>query len=110
MPRGQTRSPKERAVPVPLTERNSSPTLDGPATWPGGPAVVHMNVTLLEGVSAALVDEVLVGTTLGNAVVRRLTPTALLIDQEQIGEVITLLTKRGYEPKVIDAVPQDNLR
>ncbi len=86
---------------VDLKEFNSSPTLEGPATWLGGPALVHQNVTLLQCVSETVLEEALLATDLKYAVVRRLSPSTVLIDAEKAAELIKVLTKRGYEPRVV---------
>ena len=43
-----------------LKQFNSSPNLEGKTTWPGGPALVHHNVTLLECATPAILDEALI--------------------------------------------------
>ena len=82
-----------------LKQFNSSPNLEGAATWPSGPSLVHQNVTLLECASPAILDEALSATPLKYAVVRRLTPTAVLVDPAQVEELVKTLTKKGYEPR-----------
>jgi hypothetical protein len=80
---------------------NASPTYVAPLTWEGGPAIMQQHVCLLECVSATVLDELLNGTALKNFVVRRISPTCLVIDQQRTEEIIKFLTKRGYEPKVL---------
>lgn len=92
---------RELLAPINLKEQNSSPTLEGPATWEGGPAIIHQNVAVLEGVTETVLNEVLAGTDLKNMVVRRLSPTVIVVDQARVDEITKFLTKRGYEPKVI---------
>lgn len=82
-----------------LKQFNSSPNLEGAATWSGGPSLVHQNVTLLECVSPEILDEVLSATPLKYAVVRRLTTTSVLVDPTQVEELVKALTKKGYEPR-----------
>lgn len=98
---GKVRKEKEAPAPLNLKERNTSPTLEGAATWPGGPALIQQNVAVLEGVSEAILDEVLTSTALKDMIVRRLSPTVVVVDQGRIDEITKFLTKRGYEPKVI---------
>jgi hypothetical protein len=43
----------------------------------------------------------LAGTSLAEVVVRRLTPTLFIVDHERLDELIKVLTKRGYEPKLL---------
>ncbi len=86
---------------VDLSAFNSSPTLDKPATWLGGPPLIHQNVTLLECVTEAILEEVLTATDLKYAVVRRISPQAVLVDSATVEELVKALTKRGYEPKII---------
>lgn len=80
---------------------NTSPTLDAPATWEGGPPIVHQNVALIECVSTIVLDEILKGTALKNYIVRQISATCIAVDQLRTDEIIKFLTKRGYEPKVI---------
>ena len=111
MPRGKNeanngtaskvRKEKEPLAPLNLRERNTSPTIEGTVTWQGGPALIQQNVAVLEGVSETILDEVLAGTVLKDMVVRRLSPTVIVIDQARVDEITKLLTKRGYEPKII---------
>ena len=84
-----------------LKQFNSSPNLEGKTTWPGGPAQVHQNVTLLECASPAILDEALSATPLKYAVVRRISPTVVLVDHAQAAELVKVLTKKGYEPRLI---------
>jgi hypothetical protein len=84
-----------------LKQFNSSPTLDGAATGAGGPALVHRNVTLLECASETILEEALSATPLKYAVVRRISPTSVLIDHTQAAELVKILTKKGYEPRII---------
>lgn len=84
-----------------LEQFNSSPTLEGATTWAGGPPVIHHNATLLECASPAILDEVLSATTLKYAVVRRISPTVVLVDHSQVAELVKALTKKGYEPRII---------
>jgi hypothetical protein len=85
-----------------LEQFNSSPTLEGPTTWAGGPSVVHRNVSLLECATPAILDEALSATPLKFAVVRRLSPTVVVVDYAQLGELVKFLTKKGYEPRIIN--------
>lgn len=80
---------------------NSSPTLEGAATWEGGPLVVHQNVILLECASEAILEEALSATPLKYAIVRRISPTVVLVDHIQAVELVKVLTKKGYEPRII---------
>ncbi len=84
-----------------LPKFNSSPTLEGAATWPGGPAIIHQNVVVLNCVSEMVLEEALASTDLKYAVVRRISPSAVLIDSAGLEEMIKILTKRGYEPKIV---------
>ncbi len=84
-----------------LKQYNSSPTLEEAATGAGGPALVHRNVTLLECASEAILEEALAATPLKYAVVRRISPTAVLLDHAQAAELVKILTKKGYEPRII---------
>lgn len=110
MPRGKPGSgqtakikePKAPLAPVNLKDYNSSPTLEGPATWSDGPALVHQNVAILEGVSETILEEALAGTQLKELIVRRLSPSAVMVDHNRLDEITKFLTKRGYEPKVIN--------
>jgi hypothetical protein len=67
----------------------------------GGPALLQQNIALLEIANEALAQEVLLGTTLAEVVVRRLTPTLFIVDHERLDELVKALTKRGYEPKLL---------
>lgn len=82
---------------------NSSPSYEqgSTATWPGGPPIIHQNVAIIECASATILEELLKGTTLKNFVVRYLTPTTILVDQQRTDDIMKFLTKRGYEPKVM---------
>lgn len=84
-----------------LKQFNSSPTLEGAATGEGGPVLIHRNVTLLEAVSEAILEEALSATTLKYAIVRWISPTAVLVDHTQAAELVKILTKKGYEPRII---------
>ncbi len=84
-----------------LKQFNSSPNLEGKATWAGGPALVHQNVTLLECASPAILDEALSATPLKFAVVRRISPTVVLVDHARLDELVKALTKKGYEPRIV---------
>ena len=86
-----------------LTQFNSSPTLEKPATWLGGPSLIHQNVTVLDCVNATVLEEVLAVTDLRYAVVRRISPQTILVDAQALETLVKALTKRGYEPKVIKA-------
>ncbi len=86
-----------------LTQFNSSPNLEGAATWTGGPAIIHQNVVLLKCVSEVVLEEALVATDLKYNVVRRISPTTVIINDENIDELVKTLTKRGYEPKIIQS-------
>lgn len=88
-----------------LKQYNASPTLEGAATWPGGPALIHQNVTLLKCVNELVLEEALAASDLKYAVVRRLSPSAVLVDSEQVEELVKVLTKRGYEPKIVKLEP-----
>ena len=80
---------------------NSSPTYDAAATWGDGPPLIHQNVALIECVNASVLDEILNLTALKNFVVRRISDRCIVVDQTRAEEILKLLTKRGYEPKVI---------
>ena len=95
------KEPKTPSAPVSLKERNASPTLEGPATSPNGPALLHQNLAILEGVSETILEEALASTALKDMVVRRLSPSVIVVDQHRIDEITKFLSKRGYEPKVI---------
>lgn len=84
-----------------LKQFNSSPNLEGKTTWAGGPVLVHQNVTLLECGSPAILDEALSATPLKYAVVRRISPTVVLVDHAQLPELVKALTKKGYEPRIV---------
>lgn len=84
-----------------LSQFNSSPTLKSAATWTGGPTLVHQNVTLLDCVNETVLEEALAATDLKQAVVRRLTPSSVIIDSAKADELVKALTKRGYEPKLV---------
>ncbi len=110
MPRGNPGKPRKEKeakaapelAPLNLKDYNTSPILEGPATWSGGPALVHQGVALLEGINETILDEALAGTTLKEYVLRRLTPTSVLIDRFRVDEISKILTKRGYEPKIVN--------
>ncbi|MBN9392894.1 MAG: hypothetical protein J0I20_32985 [Chloroflexi bacterium] len=82
-----------------LTEANSSPVMLAPAVKPEE-VTVHRQLLLLEFTSPALLEEVLSATVLANFVVRRLGETALMVDHQRQDELVKLLTKKGYEPKI----------
>ncbi|MDB5080251.1 MAG: hypothetical protein JWP00_2175 [Chloroflexi bacterium] len=84
-----------------LKKFNSSPTLEEAATWEGGPLIVHQNVTLLECASEAVLEEALSATPLKYAVVRRISPTVVLVDHGQVPELVKTLSKKGYEPRIV---------
>jgi hypothetical protein len=84
---------------------NSSPTMEGAATWPGGPALIHQNVTLLNCVSESILEEALAASDLKYTVVRRISPSAVLVNNYGLEELVKVLTKRGYEPKIIKQQP-----
>lgn len=84
-----------------LKQYNSSPTLEEGVTWEGGPLVVHQNVTLLECASEAILEEALSATPLKYAIVRRISPRVVLVDHTQAAELVKILTKKGYEPRLI---------
>jgi hypothetical protein len=84
-----------------LAEVNTSPTLFGSAAVRPEIPVIHRKVALLEFANAQVLAEVLQSTDLKNFVVRQLGDTALMIDHECQEELIKLLTKRGYEPRIL---------
>ena len=84
-----------------LKQFNSSPTLEGTITPEGGPLLVHQNVTLLECASETILEEALSATALKYAVVRRISPTIVLVDHAQAAELVKALTKKGYEPRIV---------
>jgi hypothetical protein len=84
-----------------LSGLNSSPTILE-ATVTNTP-VIHRNVTLIEFVNSRVLDEVLRATNLKEMIVRRLSETIVLIDYQQQDEFIKTLTKKGYEPKIIES-------
>ncbi len=83
-----------------LTEANSSPVMLEPAVKQEE-VVIHRQLLLLEFNSPALLEEVLGTTLLANFVVRRLGKTALMVDHQRQDELLKLLTKKGYEPKIV---------
>ncbi len=97
----QAKNSGQRKTVPELAELNTSPTLRATPTWPGGPAILHQNVALLEIASETLANEILLGTTLANAIVRRLTPTLFMVDHARLDELVKQLTRRGYEPKIL---------
>lgn len=84
-----------------LKQFNSSPTLEDKVFAEGGPLLVHQNVALLECASEAILEEALSATPLKYAVVRRISPTVVLVDHAQSAELVKALTKKGYEPRII---------
>ncbi len=83
-----------------LVDVNSSPVMLASAVKPEE-VTVHRQLLLLEFNSPALLDEVLSTTVLANFVVRRLGETALMVDHQRQDELVKILTKKGYEPKVV---------
>src|ERR1700712_1862074 len=69
-----------------LAEVNSSPVMLAPAVKPEE-VTVHRQLLLLEFNSPALLEEVLSTTVLANFVVRRLGPTALMVDHQRQDEL-----------------------
>ena len=109
MPKGKAAnksvSPKQvtkriKSAAEALTEANSSPVMLEPAVKLEE-VVIHRQLLLLEFNSPALLEEVLSTTLLANFVVRRLGPAALMVDHQRQDELLKLLTKKGYEPKIV---------
>lgn len=92
---------EERTKKTDLKQFNSSPTLEGPVTTPGGPALFHLNVALLDCISETILEEALAATDLKYAIVRRISPTTVLVDPARLDELVKALTKRGYEPRIV---------
>jgi hypothetical protein len=85
-----------------LSENNTSPTLLNPLVEEGSSQVIiHSQVLLLEFNSPALLEEVLRGTTLARFVVRRVGEAAVMVDHLRQDELLKVLTKKGYEPKIV---------
>ncbi|MEI6043003.1 MAG: hypothetical protein WCS37_01310 [Chloroflexota bacterium] len=84
-----------------LAQVNSSPTLLGMAVGKQGTPILHRQVALIEFANAQVMEEVLQSTDLKNFVVRRLGDTVLMIDHERREDLVKLLTKRGYEPRIL---------
>ncbi|HEX2915299.1 MAG TPA: hypothetical protein VH186_31330 [Chloroflexia bacterium] len=85
-----------------LKENNTSPTLlDSMVEEGSAQVIVHSQVLLLEFNNSQLLEEVLRGTTLAQYVVRRVSETTLMVDQAKQDELIKVLTKKGYEPKIV---------
>jgi hypothetical protein len=82
-----------------LTKRNTSPTMLEPAV--ADTPTIYRNVALIEFVNSRILDEVIRATNLKDLVVRRLSETVIVIDQQNQEELIKTLTKKGYEPKII---------
>ncbi len=66
------------------------------------PWTLHQHLTLLEADEPALLDECLAATRSQALVVRRLSPTAVVVDHEQAERLVQALLKKGYTPKVSD--------
>jgi hypothetical protein len=88
-----------------LTELNTSPTLLEPMVEEGSSQVIiHSQVLLLEFNSPQLLEEVLQVTPIARFVVRRVGDAAMMVDYLRKDELFNLLTKKGYEPKIVTMV------
>jgi len=67
---------------------------------------LHVNATLVQTATPAILEEVLASTPLKNAVILRISPTAVLADPWVADLIIQILIKKGYSPKVIAAPEQ----
>ncbi len=84
-----------------LSENNTSPALLLPIVDEESAVLVHRQVLLLEFNSPELLEEVLRATPLVKFVVRKLSGNVLMVDHADQDELVKLLTKKGYEPKII---------
>ncbi len=62
---------------------------------------IYSHVCVIECADAVALEEVL-AAGLERYLVRRLSPTAAIIDHEQVDEVIRLLRRQGQTPKVTE--------
>lgn len=60
---------------------------------------LYKNVAIVESAESANLDE-LIASGLGPFVVRRLGPTAAVVDHERLGDVQKLLKRLGQTPRV----------
>ena len=60
---------------------------------------VHRNVTIVEVDEAVLLTELEAATGLSGAVIRRLSPTVVVIDDGRTEELLGELVRRGYAPR-----------
>ena len=58
------------------------------------------NVAIVESAESSSIDE-LIASGLGRFVVRRLSPTAVVVDHERLGDVQKLLKRLGQTPRVV---------
>ncbi len=111
MPKGKPGSGKKASAPVEktplksvveiLSETNSSPVLMASLLEEGSSEViVHNQAVLLEFNTPQLLEEVMRTTLLARFVVRQVGEQALMVDHSSQDELVKLLTKKGYEPRV----------
>jgi hypothetical protein len=67
---------------------------------PNALAVIHENIPTLEVADSVTLDHLLADVTVANAVVRRLSPTMVVVDPAKVEMVVTRLRKLGHLPKV----------
>ena len=63
---------------------------------------VHRNLTIVEVDEPVLLTELEAATALSEAVVARLSPTTLVIDDRRSESLLRELVQRGYAPRVIE--------
>jgi hypothetical protein len=77
-----------------------SPIADGHALRSGRRMpTLYKHVAILEVAEASQLDELLV-SGLRSLVVRQLSPTAVVVDHERVGDVRKLLKKLGETPRI----------
>ena len=63
---------------------------------------VHRNLTIIEVDEPVLLTELEAATALSEAVVARLSPTTLVIDDRRSESLLRELVQRGYAPRVVE--------
>jgi hypothetical protein len=64
-------------------------------------AIVHEHIPVIEVEEPMLLDQLLADNTLAFAIVKRLGPTAAVIDPGMVPQVVKQLAKYGHLPKVV---------
>lgn len=83
-----------------FSQINASPAVQGPTINDASAPALYKNVTILECVSEAVLDEAIMATDLKKYVIQRISPTCVMIDDADLPNLIKNMAKKGYEPRI----------